>query len=415
MKRAGGLWLVLFAVYAAGLGLHASGGSEYSGHEPHYLLAAESLVEDHDLDVRNQYVERAYADFHPRELEPDGRLTEGRLHEPHGAGFALLIAPAYALGGAHAVELLLAALAALAMALAYLLALRAVPDPWALGAALGVGLSPPLIAYGTAIGPELTAAAVLAGAALLALRLERRVTRSAAFGCFLLLGALPWLGFKFVPAGVVVGVLAVRPLLAAHRRTLAVGAVETTAFSVALWIGINEALYGGPTPYSAVPVGESATGASSVYDHLERSQRLVTLLADDGNGLLRWVPSLLLVFVGLWLLYRAHREHLTRAVPGLSEMERTGALCATVIGVQLVVTAFLAPTTPDLAAAPRHLLVVLPLAVPLVALGLRRLPRLGVALVLLTVAFSVWLYVDLRFGGGELAAVWPGAPLALLG
>ena len=38
-------------------------------------------------------------------------------------------------------ELFLAAIAALAIALAYRLALRVAPDPWALGAALAVGLS----------------------------------------------------------------------------------------------------------------------------------------------------------------------------------------------------------------------------------------------------------------------------------
>ena len=39
-------------------------------------------------------------------------------------------------------ELFLAALAALAIVLAYRLALRVVPDPWSIGAALAVGLNP---------------------------------------------------------------------------------------------------------------------------------------------------------------------------------------------------------------------------------------------------------------------------------
>ena len=38
--------------------------------------------------------------------------------------------------------------------LAYRLALRVVPDPWALGAAAAVGLSPPLLAYSSAVYPE---------------------------------------------------------------------------------------------------------------------------------------------------------------------------------------------------------------------------------------------------------------------
>ena len=154
MRRAAAVWLVLMAAYASTLGLDAFGDSDYGGDEPHYLLAVHSIVDDRDIDVKNQYAARDYTRFYPYELDVHGRETEGRLHEPHGAGFPLLIAPAYAIGGEVGVELFLAAVAALAVALAYLLALRIVPDPWALGAALAVGLSAPFVAYGTAVYPE---------------------------------------------------------------------------------------------------------------------------------------------------------------------------------------------------------------------------------------------------------------------
>src|SRR5215204_7516518 len=180
MRRTLALWLLLFGVYAATLGLHAFDGSDYGGDEPHYLLAAKSLVHDGDVDVRDEYAERAYDEFYPHELRPHGRETDGRLNEPHGLGFPLLIAPAFALGGATGVELFLTAIAALAVALAYRLALRVAPDPWAPGAALAVGLSPPFVAYGSAVYPELAAGAALAGAALLALRLGERVVRAEA-------------------------------------------------------------------------------------------------------------------------------------------------------------------------------------------------------------------------------------------
>src|SRR5918992_6171936 len=144
MRRTAALWLFLFGVYAATLGLGAFGDSDYGGDEPHYLLAAESLVEDGDVDVKNQYAARAYADFYPYDLDRHGEETQGRLNEPHGLGFPSLIAPAYALGGARAVELFLAAIAALSVALAYRLALRVVPDPWAIGAAFAAGPRSPL-------------------------------------------------------------------------------------------------------------------------------------------------------------------------------------------------------------------------------------------------------------------------------
>jgi hypothetical protein len=414
MRRTLALWLLLFGVYAATLGLDAFAGSDYGGDEPHYLLAAKSFVDDGDLDVRDEYAARAYAEFYPHELRPHGQETEGRLNEPHGVGFPLLIAPAYGLGGAKAVELFLAAIAALTVALAYRLALRVAPDPWAFGAALAVGLSPPLLAYGSAVYPELAAAAALAGAALLAVRLDTRVSRREAALCFLLLGTLPWLGTKFVPAGLVIGAFAARSLWRARHRTLAVLSVEVSLFSVALYVAINEAVYGGPTPYAADVAGESATDASFPGGYLDRAYRLVALFLDRDYGLLRWAPVFVLAFAGLWWLWHSRRERVARAVPAVREMEVTAGLCAAALGAQVLVAAFLAPTMFGFWFPPRHLMAALPLAVPLVAWGLRHMPRVGVLLAALTAAASAWLYADVRWGDGSLAADRPDAPFGPL-
>lgn len=413
-RRSAALFLLLFAAYSATLGLRAFGASEYGGDEPHYLLAAASIVDDGDLDVADEYRSRAYREFYPYDLDRHGEPTGGRLNEPHGAGFPLLIAPASAVGGAVAVELLMAAIAALALTLAYRLALRVAPDPWALGAALAVGVSPPLMAFGTAVYPELAAGAALAGAALLALRLDARVSRREAFLCFLLLGSLPWLGTKFVPAGLVVGYVAARGLWRARRRTLATGAVELAAFSVAIYVAVNERLYGGPTPYAADFAGESATDAGFPVGYLERSYRLAALFIDREYGLLRWAPVLVLAFLGLWLLWRSRRERVARAVPAVRDIELTAALCAAALGAQLLVAAFLAPTMFGFWFPGRHLLTALPLAVPLAAWGLRHAPRLGAALAALTVVASVWLYVEVRLGEGTLVTDPGDAPFGPL-
>ncbi len=298
------------------------------------------------------------------------------------------------MGAPTGVELLLAALAALAVALAYRLALRVVPDPWALGGAAAVGLSPPMLAYGSAVYPELSAGAALAGAALLALRLDTRPSRIEAAACFALIGSLPWLGTKFVPAGLVVGFVAARGLWRARRRVLAVSAVELSLFSVALYVGINEALYDGPTPYAADVEGETATDASFPVGYLERSYRLVALWVDRDYGLLRWAPVFALAFAGVWYLWRSRRDRLARAIPQLREGELAAQICAAALGAQLLVAAFLAPTMFGFWFPPRHLLAALPLAIPLVGLGMRHLPRTGAALGGLTLAASVWLYVD---------------------
>ena len=411
VRRTAALFLVLFGAYVATLGLHAFRASEYGGDEPHYLLAAKSLVDDGDVDVLDDYKARGYAGFYPYPLDRQGSPIRGRLNEPHGVGFPLLIAPAYAVGGARAVEVLLALIAALAVALAYRLSLRVVPDPWAMGAALAVGLSPPFLAYGTAVYPELTAGACLVGAALLALRIDTRPRRREAFACFALLAALPWLGTKFIPAGFVIGWFAARTLWRARRRTLAVGSVELAGFSVALFVGINEALYDGLTPYGSA---ETTTDASFPGGYLERAYRLVALFVDRDYGLLRWAPVFALAFGGLWWLWHSRRERVARAVPAVREIELTAGLCAAALGAQLLVAAFAAPTMFGFWFPPRHLLAGLPLAVPLVAWGLRHAPRVGAVLAALTLAASVWLYVDVRWAGGSLVTDRPDAPFGPL-
>ena len=328
MRRTSALWLLLFAAYGATVGLDASDGSEYGRDELRYLNAVDSIGEDE-------------------------------------VGFPLLIAPAHELAGSTGVELLMAAVAALAVALGYRLALRVVPDPWALGAALATGLSPPFVAGATAVLPDLTAGAALAGAALLAIRLDAHVGRRLAFGCFALLGLLPWLGPRYVPAGVVVGYVAARALWRSQRRTLAVGAVELSLFSVAFYVGINEALYGSPTPYPSQP---------------ERA---------DAPSIPLWAPVLLLVPVGLWLLWHSHRERLARAVPALHEIELTAATCAAVLGAQVLAAPLLPPPAPGSWLSGGQVLAALPMAIPLVAWGLRRLPRIGTALAVLSVAASI--------------------------
>ncbi|MGI8846208.1 MAG: hypothetical protein ACR2HC_08570 [Thermoleophilaceae bacterium] len=414
MRRAIALGLLLFGIYAATIGLDAFGRADYAGDEPHYLLAAQSIVDDHDVDLKNQFAMKSYSAFYPYELDRHGTETDGSLYEIHGIGFPLLIAPAYAIGGAVGVELFLAAISALCLMLAYRLALRVVPDPWAFGAALAVAISPPMLAYATAVYPEMAAALVLVAAALLALRLDEHVSRRMAFGCFALLGALPWLGTRFILVGAVIGLYAVRSLLRAHRRTLALGATEVAFFSVALYVGLNEALYNGPTPYSADFAGENATNARGIGGYLNRSYRLVALWIDRDNGLLRWAPVFALMFVGLWMTYRSRRDHLSRAVPQLRATERAATMCAAAVGTQIAVAAFLAPTMFGFWFPPRHLLAGLPLAIPLVAIGLRKLPRTGTVLAAVTAATSVWLYLAVRLGSDGLVTPRPDAPLGPL-
>jgi hypothetical protein len=410
LRRAAALWVLLFAVYAATIGLKTEPGSDYAGDEPHFLLTTKSIVEDHNADLLDEYRTRDYREIYPRDLRPRGALTKGRLNEPHGLGFPLLIAPAYAIGGPKAVEVFLAAIAALAIVLAYAIALRVVPDPWAIGAALLGGLSPPMLGWATAVYPAVPAGAAMAGAALIALKLTEKRSRPLVFGCFFLIGMLPWLAVPFMLPAAVLAALTTRLLWSQRRRMMAIGGLEVLGFSLAFYAGLNEGFFGGLTPFAAQLPGDTPTGADTITAYAERSYRFVALWIDREYGLLRWAPLFVLAWVGLWFVWREWRGGLARVIPELQAEEFAAALCASVVGAQLIVATFLAPTMFGYWFPGRHLVPALPLMVPLVAIALRRMPRLGAVLGVIGVVASVWLYMDLRWGDATLVARRPNAP-----
>jgi hypothetical protein len=219
---------------------------------------------------------------------------------------------------------------------------------------------------------------------------------------------------RLVPAGLAVAAFAVAQLWRHRHGLMALMGAEIAGFSAALFVAVNEGFYGGLTPYSGLPSGVRATGAASVGDYADRAPRLAGLFLDRDVGLLRWAPVLLLAFVGLWLLWRGHRERLAQAVPGYRTMASAAGLCAAALGAQLLVAAFLAPVIDGPWFPGRQLIAVLPLAIPLTGWGLRHLPRTGLVLGLLTLAASVWLFVDVRFGSGGLVAGRPDAPFGPL-
>jgi hypothetical protein len=396
VRRVGILWLVCFAAYAVTLGLPSFGASEYGGDEPHYLLVAESIVSDADIDLTDEYAGRDYAAFYPYDLDRHGRPYRGRQHEPHGIGFPLLITPAYALGAARGVEWFLAALAALAFALCVPLVRRVVPEPWATRGVLTVALSPPALAYGTAVYPELAAGGALVAGAALALRGREEPRLRYAYASAAALATLPWLGPKYLIPALPIGVMLVRWTARRGRRLAAIGVSEVMTGSLVLYATFNERLYGGFTPYAVDPDG--AADAAVWETAADRLPRLAALWVDREYGLLRWAPIFALAFLGAWLLWRSRREQLVRAIPERRDAEVAAALALAVCAGAVAVAAFGSPTMFGFWFPPRHLVAGLPVATVLVAWGWQHAPRLGAALALLTAVSSTWLLVALHTG-----------------
>jgi hypothetical protein len=391
---------VLFAAYATTVGTAATPRSEYGGDEPHHLLAAESIVSDGDLDLRDEYAARAYRSWHPQPLAPTARpRPSGMLVEPQGMGFGALIAPAYAVGGPRAVEWWLAALAALGFVLAALLARRIVPEPWASAGAALAGLSPPAVGLATSVAPELVGGTLLAGAAVCALAVRERPRLRAAAGGAAMLALLPWLSPMLLVPAVPVAVVLVRWARHGRGRAGALVPLEILLGTLVFYVSLNDARFGGLTPdATATTVGPSLA---------DRLPRLVGMWLDRDGGLLRWAPVLGLAFWAAWLLRRSRREGLARALPGQRDAEAAAglaiAICAAqVLAVVAAIRGFDGPGFPGATFA-----AALPAAGALCGWGLRRARRVGSLLALLTLAGTAWLVIALRTGA---SASWDSPP-----
>ncbi|WP_205699219.1 hypothetical protein [Conexibacter sp. SYSU D00693] len=414
MRRHLPLFLVLFAVYAATLGVDAVGGatpSKTSDPEAHTLLTVESLVDDGDLDLRNQYRDRAWTGFYAGELKPNAiPLPDGRLHEPSGVAFPLLLAPAYAVAGLTGARLLLAAIAALTFCLAAALGRRLVPDPWPGRAALVAGLSAPAVGAATAVGPEMPAAALTAGAAIFALRVRESPQSRPTAGTAALAAVLPWLAAKLLVPAIVLAAALYRWLRRRRRGLQGFIALEVVLTSAVVYVTANGQLFGGVTPNDAALQEGGVTGATSATDYLDRLPRVLGLWVDRDAGLLRWAPVFALAGVGLWLLWRSQRDRLAMVVSDQVDVEVTAQFYALLAAALFASAVVLAPEDLGPWFAGHELVVALPPLTALAAWGWRFAPRLGTALAVLTVAASAWVLIA-GWGSADAGLRPPTGPL----
>ena len=391
------MWAVLLAVYASAIGLDAVGDSEYSGNETRLLLTAASLGSDRDADISDEHADLDQSAHLPADVALHGRLMDGRVHDPQGVGLPALIAPAYRLGGPRGVELLLAAVTALAFVVGAVLARIVVPDPWATRGVAVVGVSPPVVAQATTVGPDGVAALLLGVAVLFAARTREDGRVGPAAASALALAGLPWLSPEYVVAALPVAGMLLHWTLRQRRRLAALVAVEILSTSLIAYTALNGILYGGLTPLAVDVDHVLVPEVTDLDGYVDGIPRIAAVWLDRDIGIARWAPIVVLSLFGVWLLWRSHRDSLSRALPARREAEAVAALAAAACAAQLIIATLLSADLYETFPG-RHLVAVAPLAAILVAWGSRHLPRLSLALGALTVLATAWLLVELRTG-----------------
>ena len=278
------LFVILTALFAS-LAVYFVPRMDASGDEPHYLVMAQSLWREGDLDLRDNYAREDWREFRGGPTEPHyaAPRKDGRPFPGHSPGLPFILAPVYAFGGRLACAILMGAMVAATGALAFHIAvLEGLATTSALVASL-LAAGPPLAAYGLHIYTEAASALALftayallrfgAGAATPAL--------AAALAC-----ALPFLHPRMALGSIAIAIAA---FLYRDRVSLPVFA-GVTALGIAVYGGFWMTIFGVPTAlgaYGGVP--EDAT--------FNPVRALMGLLIDRAYGLLPYAPAFLALFL----------------------------------------------------------------------------------------------------------------------
>jgi hypothetical protein len=285
------LFAVAVALYA-GMGLWYASRLRVSGDEPHYLLMAQSLWREGDLDLADNHARGDWRENSPGPIAPHygAPRADGRPFPAHSPGLPFLLAPVYALGGRLACVVVLAILAAGATAAARTLALQATGSREAAFAAWVAALGPPLAYYAFHVYTE--APSALAAAGGLALLLGPPSV-SSAVAAALLACALPWLHVKMIPAAAALGIVAAVRLRGRSR----IAFLAVAAAGGAAYLAYYHRIFGVASPlaiYGGLPAGESGSPLRAAAG----------LLLDRSFGLLWHAPVFLLALAAIPAAWR---------------------------------------------------------------------------------------------------------------
>lgn len=293
----------LAAVLAAllfGAGAWAVAPRLPAGDEPHYLVIAQSLLLDHDIQIENNHEQGDYRAYFDGNLRPDyvRRGLNGAIYSVHAPGLPALVAPVFAVFGYAGVKAELTLLSACATGLVWLIAWRCTGQPGAswFGWAT-VACSTPFFFHAFSVYPDTPGAAIsVLGVWPLVDERARRPGRLFSVG--LAIATLPWLHTRFaILAATLTLVLAARVATRPDAIKRLAALCVAPLVSAAAWFLFFWSIYGTPNP--AAPYG-GANQAGLAF----LPAGLAGLLFDQQFGLIPNAPAFLCAALGFVALVR---------------------------------------------------------------------------------------------------------------
>ncbi len=280
------------------VGRYLPGPAGPQGDEPHYLLIAESLLHDRDVDLKNQFEARAFSKFTSADLEPHTapRSPQGRLYAIHTPGLSALVAPGYALDGFAGARAVVSLVMAVVVGLLYFVSRSLFGPPTAGFVFLLATFASPLPVYANSLFPD--SVATLPVAVTFAYLVSGRAALLVA-SCATI-ATLPWLHPRFLPLALLLALAVSARVRFSWSR--AAGAFAPLLGSLGLLLWHFQTLFGSASLSAAYGPGFAAD-----VSWRRIPWGALALIFDRQFGLLLFSPVLLFGLAGASILWRRNR------------------------------------------------------------------------------------------------------------
>jgi len=296
------VWFSAFVLFALVSVVIYMQGIHLSGDEPHYIMITQSLVEDGDFDLKNNFDEKTYHKYLPIDLRFHGGEHNGKYRSFHLPGVSFLLIPFYWLFGVLGVGKLIPPALYFRLAASvinaffalglFLILKRKFPDRDITRFWLLFLIIFPLIFHSIHLYPELPAAALLMFAYFFTFFEKKNYLLTG-----LLLSFIPWFHVKYIPPLLVLAVAILYQLFKPFKpfdKEKIKKLVQFSIFPVISFILLviySKVLYGSYSPTDIFPK-ESYWSVS----WLLRLKVFLAYFLDQRDGLLFYSPVFFLFF-----------------------------------------------------------------------------------------------------------------------